>query len=61
MFNKLILKWSVTMAKTKQAVDHLRKKKDGSFAWIPEMWVGSIENGLIVHDYVADRELKGQG
>ena len=37
---------------------HLRKKKDGSFAWIPEMWVGSIENGLIVHDYVADRELK---
>jgi hypothetical protein len=40
---------------------HLRKKKDGSFAWIPEMWVGSIENGLIVHDYVADRELKGQG
>ena len=37
---------------------HLRKKRDGSFAWIPEMWVGSIENGLIVHDYVADRELK---
>jgi hypothetical protein len=24
------------------------------------MWVGSIENGLIVHDYIADRELKGQ-
>ena len=36
---------------------HLRKKRDGSFTWIPEMWVGSIENGLIVHDYVADREL----
>jgi len=40
---------------------HMRKKRDGSFVWIPEMWVGSIENGLIVHDYVADRELKGQG
>lgn len=36
---------------------HLRKKRDGSFTWIPEMWVGSIENGLIVHDYVADKEL----
>jgi hypothetical protein len=36
---------------------HLRKKRDGGFTWIPEMWVGSIENGLIVHDYVADKEL----
>lgn len=36
---------------------HLRKKRDGSFTWIPEMWVGSIENGLIVHDYIADKEL----
>jgi hypothetical protein len=36
---------------------HFRKKRDGSFAWIPEMWVGSIENGLIVHDYVADKKL----
>ena len=37
---------------------HLRKKRDGSFTWIPEMWVGSIENGLIVHDYIADKKLK---
>ena len=36
---------------------HLRKKRDGSFTWIPEMWVGSIENGLIVHDYIADKKL----
>ena len=36
---------------------HLRKKRNGGFTWIPEMWVGSIENGLIVHDYVADKKL----
>jgi len=36
---------------------HIRKKRDGSFTWIPEMWVGSIENGLIVHDYIADKQL----
>jgi hypothetical protein len=40
---------------------HMRRLSAGGFTWIPEMWVGSIENGLIVHDYVADRELKGQG
>lgn len=36
---------------------HLRKKRDGSFTWILEMWVGQIENGFIVHDYVAGKEL----
>lgn len=40
---------------------HLRKKRDGSFTWIPEMWVGSIENGLIVHDYIADKQLTKKG
>lgn len=36
---------------------HMRRLRTGGFTWIPEMWVGKIENGLIVHDYVADREL----
>lgn len=36
---------------------HMRRLRDGGFTWIPEMWVGKIENGFIVHDYVPDREL----
>ena len=36
---------------------HMRRLRSGGFTWIPEMWVGSIENGFIVHDYVPDREL----
>lgn len=40
---------------------HLRRLRTGGFTWIPEMWVGNIENGLIVHDYVPDRELTKEG
>jgi len=40
---------------------HMRRLRNGGFTWIPEMWVGKIENGLIVHDYVADRELTTKG
>jgi hypothetical protein len=36
---------------------HMRRLRSGGFTWIPEMWVGKIENGFIVHDYVPDREL----
>jgi hypothetical protein len=36
---------------------HMRRLRLGGFTWIPEMWVGNIENGMIVHDYVSDREL----
>ena len=38
---------------------HMRRLRSGGFTWIPEMWVGKIENGFIVHDYVPDRELTG--
>lgn len=40
---------------------HMRRLRDGGFTWIPEMWVGKIENGFIVHDYVPDRELTKSG
>lgn len=40
---------------------HMRRLRTGGFTWIPEMWVGKIENGFIVHDYVPDRELTEEG
>ena len=36
---------------------HLRRRPDGTFKWINEMWVGKIENGMIVHDYMASKKL----
>jgi hypothetical protein len=36
---------------------HLRRRTDGTFKWINEMWVGKIQNGVIVHDYMASEKL----
>jgi len=36
---------------------HLRRRTDGTFKWINEMWVGKIQNGVIVHDYMASEKI----
>lgn len=40
---------------------HMRRLRTGGFTWVAEAWVGKIENGLVVHDYVPDRELTKEG
>lgn len=33
---------------------HFRKYPSGKIAWVKPTWVGSLERGLIVHDYKAE-------